>query len=234
MFGAGQYAMRMWVKPDQLGKLGITVTDIISAIQAQNTVNPAGTSGWRARPQRPGVHLLGSSRKADLFRRRSSDRSWFARRRMAASVRVQGRRADRTRLAGLLDGGPVERQAGRDHRRLPIAGLERSGSGRTASSKLIAEMKQRFPQDMDYVVSLDTTKRGDVRDQGDRRDSADRDCAGDHGGLHFPAKLARHADPDVGGASVLDRHIHLFPVVRLFDQHAFSLWAGAGHRIGGG
>ena len=42
IFGAGQYAMRLWVKPDQLGKLGITVTDIINAIQAQNTVNPAG------------------------------------------------------------------------------------------------------------------------------------------------------------------------------------------------
>ena len=30
IFGAGQYAMRLWVKPDQLGKLGITVTDIIN------------------------------------------------------------------------------------------------------------------------------------------------------------------------------------------------------------
>src|SRR6516162_7023387 len=45
VFGAGQYAMRLWVKPDQLSKLGITVTDIVSAIQAQNTVNPAGQVG---------------------------------------------------------------------------------------------------------------------------------------------------------------------------------------------
>src|SRR5260221_4280709 len=45
IFGAGQYAMRLWVKPDQLAKLGITVTDIISTIQAQNTVNPAGQVG---------------------------------------------------------------------------------------------------------------------------------------------------------------------------------------------
>jgi HAE1 family hydrophobic/amphiphilic exporter-1 len=37
--GAGQYAMRLWVKPDQLAKLGITVTEIVSAIQSQNTVN---------------------------------------------------------------------------------------------------------------------------------------------------------------------------------------------------
>src|SRR5207245_5035855 len=45
VFGAGQYAMRLWVKPDQLSNLGITVADITSAIQAQNTVNPAGQVG---------------------------------------------------------------------------------------------------------------------------------------------------------------------------------------------
>jgi HAE1 family hydrophobic/amphiphilic exporter-1 len=51
VFGAGQYAMRLWVKPDQLAKLGITVTDIISAIQAQNTVNPAGQAGGEPAPK---------------------------------------------------------------------------------------------------------------------------------------------------------------------------------------
>src|SRR5215510_11282469 len=33
VFGSGQYAMRLWVKPDQLAKLGVTVPEIISAIQ---------------------------------------------------------------------------------------------------------------------------------------------------------------------------------------------------------
>src|SRR5216117_3368312 len=45
IFGAGQYAMRFWVRPDQLAKLGITVTEILTAIKAQNTVNPAGQIG---------------------------------------------------------------------------------------------------------------------------------------------------------------------------------------------
>src|SRR6267378_1362604 len=45
VFGAGQYAMRLWVKPDQLAKLGITVPDIITAVQKQNNVNPAGQVG---------------------------------------------------------------------------------------------------------------------------------------------------------------------------------------------
>src|SRR6516225_4124318 len=51
VFGAGQYAMRLWVKPDQLAKLGITVADITSAIQAQNTVNPAGQVGGAPVPK---------------------------------------------------------------------------------------------------------------------------------------------------------------------------------------
>src|SRR5260221_2103293 len=51
VFGAGQYAMRLWVKPDQLAKLGITVPEIVSAIQAQNTVNPAGQIGGAPIPK---------------------------------------------------------------------------------------------------------------------------------------------------------------------------------------
>src|SRR5258707_277359 len=51
IFGAGQYAMRLWVKPDQLAKLGITVPEIVSAIQAQNTVNPAGKAGGEPAPK---------------------------------------------------------------------------------------------------------------------------------------------------------------------------------------
>src|SRR6266566_9487696 len=51
VFGAGQYAMRMWVKPDQLAKLGITVPEIVSAVQTQNTVNPAGQVGGEPIPK---------------------------------------------------------------------------------------------------------------------------------------------------------------------------------------
>jgi len=40
VFGAGQYSMRVWVNPDTLANLSVTVPEIISAVQAQNTVNP--------------------------------------------------------------------------------------------------------------------------------------------------------------------------------------------------
>src|SRR2546428_13428773 len=43
--GASQYAIRLWVNPDTLAKLDITVNEIAAALQAQNTVNPAGELG---------------------------------------------------------------------------------------------------------------------------------------------------------------------------------------------
>src|SRR5215472_2797065 len=51
VFGAGQYAMRLWVRPDRLSGLGITIPDIIKAVQAQNTVNPAGQIGGEPVPR---------------------------------------------------------------------------------------------------------------------------------------------------------------------------------------
>src|SRR5712675_1615851 len=50
IFGAGQYAMRIWVKTDQLAKLNITVPEIINAVSTQNNVNPAGKLGGRPIP----------------------------------------------------------------------------------------------------------------------------------------------------------------------------------------
>ena len=50
VFGAGQYALRIWVKPDQLAKLGVTIPQISAALQAQNNVNPAGQIGGEPVP----------------------------------------------------------------------------------------------------------------------------------------------------------------------------------------
>ena len=50
VFGAGQYAMRCWVRPDMLAKMGVTVPEIVKAIQTQNTVNPAGQIGGEPVP----------------------------------------------------------------------------------------------------------------------------------------------------------------------------------------
>src|SRR6202453_5196059 len=50
VFG-GQYALRVWVEPDKLAKLGVAATDVIAAIQTQNNVNPAGQIGGEPVPK---------------------------------------------------------------------------------------------------------------------------------------------------------------------------------------
>ncbi len=50
IFGAGPYAMRIWVNPDKLANLGVTVADITNAVKAQNKVNPAGQIGGEPVP----------------------------------------------------------------------------------------------------------------------------------------------------------------------------------------
>ena len=45
VLGGSEYAMRVWVKPDQLAKLNLTVPDITRAIQEQNVIAPAGQIG---------------------------------------------------------------------------------------------------------------------------------------------------------------------------------------------
>jgi hydrophobic/amphiphilic exporter-1 (mainly G- bacteria), HAE1 family len=71
VFGASNYAMRIWVAPDSLAKLELTVGDIVNAISAQNVVNPAGTIGGEPAP--PGqqvtytVRARGRLMNADEF-----------------------------------------------------------------------------------------------------------------------------------------------------------------------
>jgi hypothetical protein len=71
IFGAGDYAMRIWVRPDRLAQLGLTVPELVRAVQQQSTVNPSGQIG--AQPAPPGqeitytVRAQGRLQTADEF-----------------------------------------------------------------------------------------------------------------------------------------------------------------------
>ncbi len=156
IFGAGQYAMRMWVNPDQLAKLGITVTDIIGAIQAQNTVNPGGQAGGEPAPKgqeytyavRAQGRLISPEEFGQIVVRETTD---------GGIVRVKD--VARVEL-GTQDYSTLSRLNGNSGAIVAIYQLPGSNAVSAAAgvNKLMAEMKKRFPQDMDYVVSLDTTK----------------------------------------------------------------------------
>src|SRR6266581_3350357 len=155
VFGAGQYAMRLWVQPDKLAKLGITVTDIVNAVQAQNKVNPAGQVGGEPAlaNQQFTYSVLAQGRLTspeqfeNVIVREAPD---------GGIVRV--RDVARVEL-GAQDYSIVSRLNGKPAIVIPVYQLPGSNAVQTAAGvrKLMAEMKQRFPQDMDYAISLDQT-----------------------------------------------------------------------------
>jgi hydrophobic/amphiphilic exporter-1 (mainly G- bacteria), HAE1 family len=51
LFGGSDYSMRVWIKPDMVGKLGVTVPEIVTAIQNQNVITPSGQIGGPPAPQ---------------------------------------------------------------------------------------------------------------------------------------------------------------------------------------
>jgi multidrug efflux pump len=155
LFGASDYAMRIWVSPDTLAKLQLTVTDLISAIQAQNVVNPAGQIGGEPAP--PGQQftynvtaqgrLVDAEQFGEIIVRANPDGS-FVRLRDVARIDL----GTQTYMQlGRFQGKPAA----------IIAVYQSPGSNALATADAVkakmAELAQRFPADLAYAIALDTT-----------------------------------------------------------------------------
>jgi HAE1 family hydrophobic/amphiphilic exporter-1 len=156
VFGAGQYAMRLWVKPDQLAKLSITVTDIVNAVQAQNTVNPAGQVGGEPAPNNQqftySVLAQGRLTSPEQFGNvivRETPNGGIVRVKDVARIEL-----------GANDYSIVSRLNGKNAAIVAVYQLPGSNAVQAAAGvrKLMSQMKQRFPSDMDYAISVDTTR----------------------------------------------------------------------------
>jgi HAE1 family hydrophobic/amphiphilic exporter-1 len=155
VFGAGQYAMRFWVNPDQLAKLNITASEVIAAVNSQNTVNPAGQIGGP--PSLPGQEytytaiaqgrLISEKQFGEIVVRENTDGS-VVRLKDVARIELG---AQIYSLAGRLNGKPAA----------VLAIYQLPGSNAIDAARgvkgMMEELKKRFPQDLDYAVSLDTT-----------------------------------------------------------------------------
>jgi hydrophobic/amphiphilic exporter-1 (mainly G- bacteria), HAE1 family len=156
VFGAGQYAMRLWVKPDRLAKLAITVPEIVSAIQSQNSVNPAGQVGSEPIPKGQqftySVQAQGRMTSPEEFGEIIIRES-----RGGAVVRVKD--VARVEL-GAQAYNMVSRLDGKEAAIVAAYQLPGSNAVQAANEirKLMAELKGRLPEDVDYVISLDTTE----------------------------------------------------------------------------
>jgi HAE1 family hydrophobic/amphiphilic exporter-1 len=156
IFGAGQYAMRFWVRPDHLAKLGITVTEITNAIKAQNTVNPAGQVG--AEPVPPGQEFTYSVRAQGRLESEEEFGNIVIRANQDGSM-VRLKDVARIELGAQMY-NIIGRMNGKPAALIAIYQLPGSNAIQTvdAATALMEEMKARFPADLDYVISLDTTQ----------------------------------------------------------------------------
>ncbi|MCU1294219.1 MAG: transporter, hydrophobe/amphiphile efflux family, partial [Bryobacterales bacterium] len=155
VFGAGQYAMRLWVNPDQLAKLQITVPQIIAAVQTQNTVNPAGQIGAQPVPNgqpftytvRAQGRLASPEEFGNIILRVNPDGS---------NLRVK----DVARIELGAQTYNIEgRYNGKSSAILAIYQLPGSNAVQAAAAvrARMNQLEKRFPEDLTYTVSLDTT-----------------------------------------------------------------------------
>jgi HAE1 family hydrophobic/amphiphilic exporter-1 len=154
-FGAADYAMRIWVKPDQLTKLGLTVTDLMNAVSQQSAVNPAGQIGGEPAPKgqqftyavRAPGRLVNPEDFGKIIVRQNPDGS---------TVRMKD--VSRIELGSLIY-QQIGRYKGKSS--VIIAVYQAPGSNALAVAKQVKEqmeeLKSRFPHDLEYVVAMDTT-----------------------------------------------------------------------------
>ncbi len=156
VFGAGQYAMRIWVRPDQLAKLNITVPEIINAVSSQNNVNPAGKLAGRPSPAgedftytvRARGRLTSEEEFGKIVVRAMPDGSVV---RLKNVARIALGEADYD-IEGRFNGKPSA----------ILAVYQLPGSNAIEAAKgvrdLMAVLKESFPSDLDYQITLDSTK----------------------------------------------------------------------------
>jgi len=155
IFGAANYAMRIWVAPDTLAKLQLTVNDIANAIAAQNVVNPAGRLGDEPAPPgqeftytvRAQGRLMDADQFGDIILRANPDGSLV---RLKDVGRIELGAQSYTQQA-TTNGAPSA----------VILLYQNPGSNAleaaTKAKKRMAELAQHFPPDMQSVLTLDTT-----------------------------------------------------------------------------
>ncbi|MBC2601677.1 efflux RND transporter permease subunit [Puniceicoccus vermicola] len=156
VFGSGNYAMRIWVDPNVLASRNITVSEIINAIQSQNTVNPAGKIGGDPVPAGQEFtytvsaqgRLTEPEQFADIIVRANPDGSVV---RVKDIARIELGSQTYT-VNGVYDGKPSA----------ILALYQTPGSNALQAAEdarsLMEEAAKSFPDGMEYTVALDTTE----------------------------------------------------------------------------
>ena len=152
----GQYALRVWVQPDKLAKLGITAPEVIAAIQTQNNINPAGQIGAEPIPKGQQftytVRTEGRLVKPEEFGK------------IILRANADGSIVHLSDVARIELGDQQYGISGR-YNQAPsgvMAIYQLPGSNAVETAKLVTarmkELAKTFPEGVTYDIPLDTTK----------------------------------------------------------------------------
>ena len=155
LFGGTDYGLRIWLRPDRLAKLGLTPSDVISAIKEQNLQAPAGRIGQAPTPadqaftytvSAPG-RLVTSEEFENIIIREAQTGS---------PVRI--RDVGRAEL-GSQDYNSFGRLNGKPAGSMAVYLLPGANQLQAADTiyKTLATAKTLFPPDVDYTIVYDTT-----------------------------------------------------------------------------
>ncbi len=232
IFGAGDYALRIWLKPDLMAKLGLTVSDVNRAVLQQNTVNPSGKIG--AEPIAPGNEMTYTVRSKGRLETPEEFEKIIVRTNPDGSV---VRLSD---VARLEMGAMIYNQIARFNRQptCVISISQTPGSNALQVAEGVKKVHGRTQGALPGRPGLQGGRghhaarhRGH---QGDGLDARGGHGPGHPGGLHLPPELAGHPHPHDRRAGVTPGHLRVLPLAGLFHQHPVALRPGAGHRAGGG
>src|SRR6187431_3256721 len=155
LFGGSDYAMRVWLRPDVIGRLGLTIPDIANAISQQNQLTPAGQIGGP--PAAKGTEFTYTVRtQGRLLTEQEFGNIIIRTNPNGSEVRLKD-------VARLELGTMLYNSVGR-HDGKPAAVIAVFQIPGTNALEVAAQIKTelenlsgRFPRDMEYLVSLDTT-----------------------------------------------------------------------------
>jgi HAE1 family hydrophobic/amphiphilic exporter-1 len=155
VLGASNYSMRIWVKPDRLAQIGLTVPEIMKAINDQNVIVPGGKFG--AEPAPPGTEFTYTVRLPDRFNSVEAFKDIVVRTNPDGSQVKIGDIA--TVNLGVETYDMIPRSNGQTC--AIIALYQAPGSNAVAlADQVISEMDQlskKFPETVKYEIGLDTT-----------------------------------------------------------------------------
>jgi len=155
VIGASDYSMRIWIRPDRLGYLGVTVPEIIDAIRAQSVIVPGGKLG--AEPAPPGTEFTYTVR---LPERLQSEKEFgeIVIRTTETGAQVKVKHVARIEL-GVETYNAFTRLNGKQCSMIALYQAPGSNAVELAETvkRTMEELSGSFPEGVRYDISLDTT-----------------------------------------------------------------------------